>query len=180
MQDNRHLSKSNDKKRRTTTTDSNVGGKRTKQADSKNSEEYGKVIGYLNVLFKFGMATHILGTNEVPGKRKVSAEQHFKATKRCKHEGDAMLRNFMKQIGMLNETGQNNINESDLFFQWKSKCFDTFTIKTFNMQDEQLTPRRTDFYFTILDEISLEGLDGITLEGSLHLVIHFLLQNNFP
>lgn len=93
-------------------------------------------------------------------KRKL-AEQECISAKRCKNNDDTLC-NFGKRSSIVCQIAQ---NESDLFRRWKTKCFEKFKIKKLGVQDESLTAKYTDICFSVLDEISLEGLDGITLEG---------------
>lgn len=103
-------------------------------------------------------------------KRKLSTEQECVATKQCKYNEDESLCNITEQTPVVQIAERSDAVESDMLNPWKSKCFEKFKIKKVSVQDEGFTARYTDFCFSVLDEICLEGLDGITLEGNSCLV----------
>lgn len=102
---------------------------------------------------------------EASTKRKLGPEHECIVTKRCKYNEDETLCNDVNQAPVVYETQRSSIDKPDTYNHWRTKCSEKVKIKKVNVLDEGFTARYTDMYFSILDEVSLEGLDGITLEG---------------
>lgn len=61
----------------------------------------------------------------------------------------------------------------------RRKCFKSFKLKELSIYDDITVAHPNDLYFTIIDEISLEGLDGITLEGILLNLLKYCFITNY-
>lgn len=66
---------------------------------------------------------------------------------------------------------------SDIVNQFSSKCKKTTHLRNIKGSVDQLVLQHFDLAFTVTDEIALEGLDGITLEGNFCKILVFSLHS---